>query len=486
MFGSVKPQRRLCISGTARGIEPKPRKGAEDYDALFIPWSKALLNGFGPLYTPKENLKMNLPPSLTKALQSGITKRHNQGQHFQLGPPASEIGVIDFGSNDTLCLRTAASMRKNFLDELWKLPSFAIGAGGSRVLDGSNKEIMDLERLLADFHRAEEAMFFNSGYEANLALYTNLPQPGDAIMYDTMVHASIHDGMRFGRASIVKPFEHNDLQSLDNGLRDIKESSPDISSGAKTVFIAIESFYSMDGDIAPVREILLHMKAALPDGNGVVIVDEAHSTGIIGPNGSGYIRHLGLEKEPIISMQSYGKGPGALGGVLLCNSLIKEYLTNYARSIMYSTGPLFPTIASIRAAVRTLSSEEGEHRRQKLRNRVKLFHDILLHHPMRKGLSESGVLKFPSVENQKNDQSFVAIFPIVTAMGQCHKLQQRLRKHGFRTHALRYPTVAREEERVRFIMHADNKTEDIREFVRVMMAWGCENSGISAQPRARL
>lgn len=262
---------------------------------------------------------MQLPPSLTAALQSGIAKRRQQGQYFEMSPPATEMGMVDFGSNDTLGLRSSPSMHEIFHRELRKSTDFVIGAGASRCLGGSTNEVTKLERLLADFHHGKEAVFFNSGYEANVGIYSTLPQPGDAIIHDFMAHASIRDGIRYGRASIVKVFAHNDLQSLDDVLEKVKLGSADISCGRRTVFIALESFYSMEGDISPIPEILSHVRSSLPAGNGVLIVDEAHSTGIVGPNGSGYICHLGLEKEPIISMQSFGKGPGALGG--MCPSI---------------------------------------------------------------------------------------------------------------------------------------------------------------------
>ncbi|GLA93867.1 hypothetical protein AtubIFM61612_003005 [Aspergillus tubingensis] len=424
---------------------------------------------------------MQLPPSLTAALQSGIAKRRQQGQYFEMSPPATEMGMVDFGSNDTLGLRSSSSMHKTFHGELKKSPDWR-----EPMPRWFTNEVTKLERLLADFHHGKEAVFFNSGYEANVGIYSTLPQPGDAIIHDTMAHASIRDGIRYGRVSIVKAFAHNNLQSLDDVLEKVKLGSADISCGRRTVFVALESFYSMEGDISPIPEILSHVRCALPAGNGVLIVDEAHSTGIVGPNGSGYICHLGLEKEPIISMQSFGKGPGALGGVVICDPLIKEYMANFARGLMYSTGPSFPTIAAIRASIATLSSADGEQRRQRLRANIRIFHQLILMHPWRQALSNSGVLKFPSIEQTKNDEVFVAIIPIITEQGQCHKLRQRLQEYRFRTHAVRYPAVPKEEERVRLMLHADNQPDEIRGFVRVLMEWGWEMMQVGVKPESRL
>ncbi|PWY74093.1 PLP-dependent transferase [Aspergillus eucalypticola CBS 122712] len=322
-------------------------------------------------------------------------------------------------------------------------PEFVIGAGASRCFGGSTKEVTKLERLLADFHHGKEAMFFNSGYEANVGVYSTLPQPGDAIIHDTMAHASIHDGIRYGRASIVKAFAHNDLQSLDAVLEKVKLGSADISCGRRTVFVALESYYSMEGDISPIPEILSHVRSALPAGNGVLIVGEAH-LGIVGPNGSGYM--------------SLGTGEG-------------KYIANFARGLMYSTGPSFPTVAAIRASIATLSSTD----REQLRANIMLFYQLILMHPRRQALSKSGISK----------EAFVAIIPIITKQGQCHKLQQRLQVYGFRTHAVRYPAVP-EEERVRLMLHADNKPDEIKGFARVLMEWGWEIMQVGPRPETRL
>ncbi|RAK83816.1 aminotransferase [Aspergillus costaricaensis CBS 115574] len=426
-----------------------------------------------------------LPPSLTAALQSGIAKRRQQGQYFEMSPPATEMGMIDFGSNDTLGLRSSPSMHETFHRELKRSPEFVIGAGASRCLGGSTNDVTKLERLLADFHHGKEAVFFNSGYEANVGIYSTLLQPGDAVIHDTMAHASIRDGIRYGRASIVKAFAHNNPQSLDDVLEKVKLGSADISCGRRTVFIALESFYSMEGDISPIPEILSHVRSALPAGNGVLVVDEAHTTGIVGPNGSGYIS-LGTGEGTHHFNAELWQGPGALGGVGICDPLIKEYMANFARGLMYSTGPSFPTIAAIGASIATLSSADGEQRRQRLRANIKIFPQLILMHPWRQALSNSGVLKFPSIEKTKNVEVFVAIIPIITEQGQCHKLQQRLQEYSFRTHAVRYPAVPKEEERVRLMLHADNQPDEIRGFVRVLREWGWEMMQVGAKPESRL
>lgn len=259
---------------------------------------------------------MQLPVAFQKSLEAGIAKRLAQSQCFELQPPADEIGLIDFGSNDTLSLRSCKSYWEAFLCALERTKSVFLGAGGSRVLDGSNAQIQCLERLLAEYHGAEDTLFFNSGYEANMAIYGTLPRPTDLIVHDAMIHASIRDGIRFGRCSDTHEFPHNDVGQLQAILEQIVQTNPGIRDGNHTAFVAIESFYSMEGDAAPVNEILAVMENTLPTRNGVLIVDEAHSNGLIGPGGSGFIQHLGYKDTCVIQMQSYGKAPAALGGRL--------------------------------------------------------------------------------------------------------------------------------------------------------------------------
>ncbi|PFH61327.1 hypothetical protein XA68_17629 [Ophiocordyceps unilateralis] len=426
---------------------------------------------------------MEPPLSLLRLLQAGLERRRQQGQYFSLVPSASQQGLVDFGSNDTLCLRSNDSVRKRFLNELEANPNFPLGAGASRVLGGSDCHVMELERYLADYHGAEDSLFFNSGYEANMAIYGSLPQRGDAIVHDEMIHASIRDGIRAGRASIVQSFEHNDVASLGQLIDNITKSSPAILGGSQTVFVALESIYSMEGDTAPVTEMLAKVKSILPAQNFVFVVDEAHSTGIVGPQGSGYIRHLGLEREAIIQMHSYAKAPGALGAVVICHPMVKDFLTNYGRNFIYSTGPTFPTIATVRACVETLRGEEGQRLRQQLQNRVRMFHEFVTRHPHWNAVKRSGVLSIPTLNSKNVDEFHCPVVPLITSTGLCRSLQEESLQHGFLTHGLHFPVVPRTGERVRLVIHAGNTTEELHNLVNMLMAWASKK--VSAITRRR-
>ena len=233
--------------------------------------------------------------------------------------------IVDFSSNDFLSLTTSGMLRKAFLEELARHPDFQLGSTGSRLLDGNNTYIELVEKELAEFHGAEAAIIFNSGYEGNCAIFSIIPQHGDVIVYDELIHASVHDGMKHSLASAKVSFLHNDAASFREVLKSVKETQPSIKNGEGTVLISIESVYSMDGDISPVKELVKIAKELFPDGNAQFVIDEAHSTGVIGPKGAGLISALGLEKEMAIRLHTMGKAMGSHGGKTQVNACSSFY-----------------------------------------------------------------------------------------------------------------------------------------------------------------
>lgn len=226
--------------------------------------------------------------------------------------------AVDFSSNDVLSMSTTGLLREAFLQELALHPDFKVGASGSRVLDGNTEYIETVEREIADFHKAESAILVNSGYEGNGAIFAVIPRAGDVIVYDELMHASVHDGMKDCQARTRLAFRHNDVDALYDTLVSVQESQPQIAQGKRTVLVAIETVYSMDGDICPLREMIQSALEAIPLGNIQFLVDEAHSTGVLGPKGAGIVADLGLEKHPNIAirMHTFGKAMGSTGGML--------------------------------------------------------------------------------------------------------------------------------------------------------------------------
>ena len=249
------------------------------------------------------------PSPLEERLSALLEKRRSQSKLRQL--KSSPPGSVDFSSNDFLSLSTNKEFQNDYL-ALLKQAHTPLGSTGSRLLDGNSEFAESLERAVAVFHGAEAALLTNSGFDANVSIFAFLPQQGDVIIYDELIHASVHDGMRQCRAKQQIPFRHNDVEDLRRILQLFSFSNP-----GQTIFVAIETVYSMDGDLAPLTEIVDLMDALLPSRNAHLVVDEAHATGIYGPNGSGRVCELGLEKRVSIRLHTFGKALASNGGKLV-------------------------------------------------------------------------------------------------------------------------------------------------------------------------
>jgi 8-amino-7-oxononanoate synthase len=223
---------------------------------------------------------------------------------------------IDFSSNDFLSLSTSTFFKTAYLEELTSTPDFRIGSGGSRLLDGNSLYAEQLERDVAAFHGAEAGLLFNSGFDANAGFFSCVPQPGDVILYDEQIHASVHDGMRLSRAEIKVSFLHNSIEDLERRLVECIQRDALIRKGQRNIFVAVEALYSMDGDLAPIKGIVELVEKLLPERNGHVVVDEAHSNGVYGFQGRGIVCSLGLESNVFSRLHTFGKGLACSGGLL--------------------------------------------------------------------------------------------------------------------------------------------------------------------------
>lgn len=232
---------------------------------------------------------------------------------------------IDFSSCDVLGIGQSGALRAAFLDELDRNPSFQLGAHGTRLLNGNSKYLETVENEVAELHGAETALIVNSSAIANDAIFSAIPLPGDAIVYDELIHASALDGFKHSVALCQKSFRHNDVGSFVEILTDVKNSQPQIRNGTRCVIIAVESFYSMDGDVCPLQELIEAAKETFPDGNAQFVMDEAHSSGHIGPNGAGLVSELGLEKEVAVRNHTLGKTLCGTGGKA-CSATSRHYI----------------------------------------------------------------------------------------------------------------------------------------------------------------
>lgn len=267
----------------------------------------------------------------------------------------SDSSTVDLSSNDYLSLSKDPRLRRALLKALSE-DERLFGPASSRLLDGNSVSHRQLENRLGQFFRAESALLFNSGFDANTGLWSCLPGTNDYIAYDELIHASTHDGMRASRVPQRRrvAFRHNDVDSLRKVLLDWTNKDNSVTEGAKSVWIAVEGLYSMDGDLAPLNDIVLCVEECLPKGNGHIVVDEAHSTGLYGENGRGLVCALGLANRVAVRLHTFGKAMACSGGeapfagtiaasdkasaaVVLCDPLIRLYLINYARPLIYST-----------------------------------------------------------------------------------------------------------------------------------------------------
>ena len=221
--------------------------------------------------------------------------------------------LIDFSSNDYL----------GFSNNTFEYDSLKKGATGSRLITGNYSKIEKLEKSIASFHKAESSLFFNSGYTANLGLFSTLPQRGDRVIYDESIHASIRDGIRLSNANSYS-FKHNSALDLERLL----------AKNTTTSYVVVESVYSMGGDSPNLEEI----SAVCTQYGAYLIVDEAHSFGLIGSQGKGLINHLNLEEKIFARVVTFGKALGTHGAVILGSESLRNFLINFCRPFIYTTG----------------------------------------------------------------------------------------------------------------------------------------------------
>ncbi|KFY93222.1 hypothetical protein V500_03835 [Pseudogymnoascus sp. VKM F-4518 (FW-2643)] len=287
------------------------------------------------------------PPTdaLATSMRLNLSKRAAKSslRALTLSPQTS----TDFSSNDFLTLSSSPTLHASFLSHLSSSPP-RLGSGGSRLLDGNSTYAETLESDIASFHGAEAGCLFNAGFDANAGFFACVPQPGDVVVHDAAIHASVHEGMRLSRAGARLPFRHNDVDDLQRVLEGVLAKDELVRTGKRSVFLAVESLYSMDGDVAPLTAIVEAVERLLPRGNGKIIVDEAHSTGLYGEHGRGVVCSLGLERRVFARLHTFGKALACNGAIMLCSPLTREYMINYARPLIYTTFMSYPSLVAIR------------------------------------------------------------------------------------------------------------------------------------------
>ncbi|MGZ8898788.1 MAG: aminotransferase class I/II-fold pyridoxal phosphate-dependent enzyme [Limisphaerales bacterium] len=348
--------------------------------------------------------------------------------------PRSRIAgreIINFSSNDYLGLATHPRLREA---AAIALRDYGTGSGASRLISGSLDPHHHLEESLAAFKGTGRALVFSTGYATALGAITALISAGDIIILDKLVHASIVDGARLSGAKL-RIFGHNDLHDLESILQwseTRRSANPNIQ-----ILIVTESLFSMDGDIAPLSAIV-----ELKNRFGAwLMVDEAHATGLFGPNRRGLIDEFGLTSQVEIQMGTLGKALGSAGGYIAGSAVLIDYLINKARSFIFSTAPPPGVAAASSAALELLRSAEGAELLGRLRANIHQFS------------SETGTK--PPAENSP-------IVPmLIGAEDEALKVSAALFEAGFLVPAIRYPTVARNQARLRFTFSAAHTADEI-------------------------
>ena len=266
--------------------------------------------------------------ALEAALASALSSREQRLIRRRLPDSEASSTLIDFNSNDYLSLSQSSVFRDHFLKKLSQAPN-VLGSGGSRLLVNGRAHAA-LEARLCKFFDAETALLFNSGFDANVGFFSCIPQTGDVVVCDEYIHASVHDGVRASRARDGQfSFSHNSLKDLRKLLVGLNQDRGALRSGQNSLFLAVESLYSMDGTFAPLREIVDLLDEVFPLKNAYLVVDEAHSTGIYGRQGRGRVALLGLEDRVLARLHTFGKALAANGGTSFVFSSHEILLTRF-------------------------------------------------------------------------------------------------------------------------------------------------------------
>jgi 8-amino-7-oxononanoate synthase len=353
----------------------------------------------------------------TAYINKKLGERQAAGNLRMLKP---ENNLVDFCSNDYLGFARSSELKQSIDTELNKY-HLANGSTGSRLLSGNSQYIEDLEHEIATLHNSEAGLIFNSGYDANVGLFSSLPQRGDTIITDELIHASIIDGARLSHANRYT-FKHNDLSSLEAKL----------IAATGIIYVAIESVYSMDGDTPSINEILQFTEKY----NANLIVDEAHAIGLYG---FGLIDSE-MQKRVFARVVTFGKALGCHGAIILGSDVLKQYLVNFARSFIYTTAASPHQFAAIKVAYLRLKQSANEI--EKPKNNLGSF---------TQNIKSSALIE--------SDSAIQCI--LLNSNEKAKKVAAALQNAGLDVRAILSPTVAPGSERIRICLHSFNTENEI-------------------------
>lgn len=366
---------------------------------------------------------MNVPKKISEALKN----RKESGLFRSLDNYDS---LIDFSSNDYLGLGKISRHADN-------LPQ---GSGGSRLISGNHPVFNACEIKLKEYFKAESALIFNSGYDANLGLISSIADRGDIILYDALIHASLIDGMLLSKAELHK-FRHNDLQHLEELLNEYSKSG-------RTIYVITESVFSMDGDFCPLEKLI----QLCEKNKAWIILDEAHAGGVIGAGGKGLACELGLQNKIFARIITFGKALGLHGACILGSEELKHFLVNFSRSFIFTTAT---SPASIAHLLQILNEDYIEERRLKLLENIHYFRQ-----------------KSSKLNSMQSQEGPIQIF-LCSGNNKVNKATIEAMKYGLFVKGIKYPTVPAGKERLRICLHSYNTHSDIDKLIEFLVGLEC-------------
>ena len=346
--------------------------------------------------------------------------------------------LIDFASNDYIGFALSETIFQESHQYLIDKNIKTNGATGSRLLSGNHQLYQEAEKHISQFHQSESALIFNSGYDANVGFFSSVPQKGDFILYDELSHASIRDGLQLSNAKSYK-FKHNDLDDLEQLILRIQQEHSEI-------YIVTESVFSMDGDTPHLKELVQLSNKY----NCYLVVDEAHAMGVFGTKGEGILQLEEIQNNVFARIITFGKGLGCHGAAIVGSLELQEYLINFSRSFIYTTGLSPHAVATILIAYQHLEQTKNI---QKLKENI-------IHFNQEKNVFG---LKPLFVRSKSAIQS--AIIPGNDAV---KAIANQFQEKGYDVKAILSPTVPEGQERLRFCLHSYNSKEEISEVLKLL------------------
>ena len=384
-----------------------------------------------------------MPMKFPNKLQNKINLREDKNALRNLGVSTK---LVDLSSNDYLGFAKSETIfdatHRFLIDNNLKIN----GATGSRLLSGNYSLYNLVEKQISEFHQSEAALIFNSGYDANIGFFSSVPQRGDVIIYDELIHASIRDGIQLSNAKAYK-FKHNEVEDLENKILSVRAASKTQES---EIYIVTESVFSMDGDMPD----LVKMSKIIKKHSAHFIVDEAHALGVFGKHGCGKVQELNLEEVVFTRIVTFGKGLGCHGAVILGTQELIHYLVNFARSFVYTTGLAPHALATIKIAYDHLKMSSRAEFRSLEFNQHKLQENIAFFK------SEVQRLQLQNIFIESNSTIHCSL---ISGNEKAKDIANQLQQKGYDVKAILSPTVLKGEERLRFCLHAYNSTKEITE-----------------------